>query len=603
MGRLSLNDKMGMNNTFDNNEYIKTVIDTCSAIQEMILPLCGKNAMFDLVVFKEDTRDYFNNVFSNDGIHVLKNIEFINPIQTFIANYIRYVAERVEKAAADGTSTAVYFTATVLKSAMMFAQLKNAQIENNKHFNKAAQMEFSKNLSNIVDDYITQIRNRMSNFKIEPSELSYEERQLLIRNLALTTSKGNTFIAECAVQLFSDIPPILYKYVTHKRSFNETDEDLKIVNPTCDFDVKVRLSANTVYNKNLGTEILYESCTIIPIPNLNAMNSKAVVDFLNKQKEVKPFIVLVNGGDDATNIYLEKELNREDVVFARYIAPNEILMDNPLEINVLQVVSGHDTINPLSVTDIEKCLINNVHCGVIDKTLSISNLFDKGNSYIHPSYHSEDNPAYTKLYKDIEGHIDLLEKSHNMKDVKQRLEEFVRVYMKLVCSRLPKLQIGGSSINHLFNINIVDDVLGVVSVAMKHGFVIDGVLKLKLLCNQLNDEFTDLYNNDLNPMLMNINNDMNEFITAIDDRIESLDSDVLNIVNMQSSGLSEQCTDMSFFDVFGDMDDASFSSDQQFIIQSFLAFDELFSRMKETLPKLIRTNTVIVKNGIVEKET
>lgn len=613
MPRISLNKDINTKNVIEHDEYLDIGIQTCKDIQRMILPLCGKMALNNLVVFKDDLRDYLGNVFSNDGIHVLKNIEYVNPVQTFISNYVRYIAERVENAAADGTSTAIYFAATFLECALSNIKadiVKGDRDNRTKSFCKE-RMLIIENTLYFFNEMIPRLKEDIKRFIIQTSELDYDLRKNFIFHLANTTTKGNTDLSDYVVTLFSDIPELLYQYISYKQSPNETDVDFSIEEVDCDFDIRVALSANTVYNQKLQTEILYEDCIVLPIPNINPMNAKALVEYIDTIKNDNPeqaIIVIVNGADDASNVYLEKNLNRENIVFSRYVAPNEVLQGNPLEIHALQVVCEREPINPISVKDIEKGAIHNVRCHIANHVIKLSNLFSGESNQLHPFFVDKSYDPYTKLCKEVESQIVFLESAHHLQNKRTQLEEFVRIYKKLVCNRLPNLLIGGSSVDHIHNINIVDDVLGAVSVALKHGFIVDGMSKFYLITSRFFCEYRTNYP-EYADIIERIDNSFLTFLKVIycDMNHNHNDSDFADMTScyvdndffarFTKLSIIDQCSGNLFVE-----DEFNRAGEGEYIVQSALSFKEFFRRLEETIPKLIKTNAVTVRNGIAEKE-
>jgi hypothetical protein len=567
--RIQLTSDLYKRNVVDFEDFSELIIKTLEQVQEDILPLSGKNALLDIVVFKDSATSYLNNVFSNDGIHILKNTEYINPIQTYIVNYIRHIAERVEDAASDGTSTAIFTAASFIKNA--FKELKHMREYSDTVYNT---MSNTVDIKNKIVQGLIDTQAKMKKQALYLNDLSRDDKEKAIYQLALTTSKGNEIMAQCAVDLFMDIPEVLYKYVSYQRSEIETDIDISIEKVEHDFALAVNPSANIEYNAHLSTELHYDLCDVVLIPNVNSVNVKSLLSYLDKNYTGdNNVIVVVNGADDHTNVFLEKELGVREIPFCKTVAFLPSFVNNPLELNILQVVSGLNIIDPLAIADFDKSTIKNVKCQLRNRTLYFYNLFENNDSILHPSYLNKDHKDYTKLCSELEKRINNLENKHEVKNVQQDLNEFVRLYSSMVCSRLPKLVIGGSSINHLYNINVVDDVLGVVSVALKEGVIFDTIPKLM---NYLpKDIFPDVLT------------DLKEFYKVTSGSFISI-SDTVDI------------DPDDFFISPNKWRKVSFSKLN--VVQSFKSIDELFNRIIETIPYLICTDRIIVRDGIMEKE-
>lgn len=568
--RIQLTSDLYKRNVVDFEDFSDLIIKTLEQVQYDILPLSGKNALLNIVVFKDNSTSYLNNVFSNDGIHILKNTEYINPIQTYIVNYIRHIAERVEDAASDGTSTAIFIAASFIKS--VFKELRHMREYSDTVDNT---MSNTIDVRNKIVQGLTNTREKMKGQALYLNDLSRDDKKKAIYQLALTTSKGNEVMAQCAVELFMDIPEVLYKYVSYQRSEIETDTDISIEKVEYDFALAVNPSANIEYNAHLSTELHYDRCDVVLIPNVNHVNAKSLLSYIDKNyTEDTKLIVVVNGADDHTNVYLEKELGIREIPFCKTVAFLPSFVNNPLELNILQTVSGLSIIDPLAITDFEKTTIKNVKCQLRNRTLYFYNLFESNGSILHPSYLSKDNEDYTKLCLELEDRINSLENKHEVKNIQQDLNEFVRLYSSMVCSKLPKLMIGGSSINHLYNINVVDDVLGVVSVALKEGIIFDTIPKL------------------INYLPMDI---FPEVINEL--------QDFYKVISGSSIRIHDKTDDIDPDDFFVGPDSwKKVSFNRTNIVQSFKSIDELFNRIIETIPYLICTDRIIVRDGIMEKE-
>lgn len=577
---------MGQTNVVDGDDLYKIIDETTTSIIDNLCVLCGKKALLDIIVFKEDANDYLNNVFSNDGIRILKRIEYVNPIQTYIANYIRYIAERVEKASSDGTSTAILFSAYLIGN--IFDELKKFHDEYKEKTDVVLSLRMIRDNTHVIKDHtisaLNSLRHEIKKYIINFDDVSRKDKEKLIYNLAYTTSKGNEFLAKTAVDLFIDIPPVLYKYVSYQRSQGETNEPLSVVDVDHDFSLKVLPSSNTVYNEKLGTELHYEKCNVIVIPYVNDTNANALISWIDERYvhsyDNKPLVVLVKGADDRTNVFLETSLGPRGITYCQAFSHLPTFVNNPLELHILQVVANKNIVNPITYEDFDKSLITDIECRLFNRELHFYGLY-VSSSYIHPSYITRENSDYVKICSELEERINDLENYHDKVSVKSDLIEFVRLYISLVCHKLPKLIIGGSSFEHLSNIDVVEDVLGVVSVAMKEGVIIDLVPKVIEVIKQL-----DTTGNDV------IYNIIDDFFSMY--------------FQLTYDELFDSKGNVNKFSVFNktndDWSNESFDTSQHLVVQSAKSFDELLARLIETLPKLICVDRVIVKNGVMTKE-
>ena len=306
-------------------------------------------------------------------------------------------------------------------------------------------------------------------------------------------------------------------------------------------------------------------------------------------KESTPLIIVYNGINDVDLSKLERIAGR-NVVLCRYLMYHPAFLNNPLELNVAQVISGKKPAIQKNVDEFSRSVIHNVKCRIYGKELFVYGLFDNEGSIIHPAYFDETNSDYHLLRKSLEERINELKQSHTKNAVAQELNEFVRIYRNLICSKLPILTIGGSTVNHLSNINVVDDVLGVVSVAMKHGVVLDVLPKLQ----------TALFNKtfvDVPSWKTHFRETVEEFCkltyrnrtvcTKLENVYESFD-ELKNFIFDQTECEWEILDDDNINKVV--------------VVQSYRAITETLTRLIETIPRLICTDQVIVQNSVVDNK-
>lgn len=580
--RIDLHSNINSNNTIDFADYYDLAFDVLESISNDIIWLCGKDALCNLVVFKKEAANYLNNVFSNDGIHILKSTEYINPIQNFIANFIRYISERVDAASSDGTSTAIYIATNVMMNVLNDIDNIRRKYDKDDIDDVSLIMKEINQYKKRFISTFTIIRNELKNYRITVDDLSIEDKKKFIYNLSYISSKGNDKLSSYMVELFSNIPNILFKYVSYTKAVGETEEDFTITKIDHDFAITITPSNNTEYNSKLGTELLFEECNLLVIPTLNSVNTLAIVEYIKKYKIVStlPLVLIVNGGDDSSIVKLEREIAYiyTDVILCKRMSYLPSFMDNPLELNILQVISGNDIIKPITVDDIEKSMIYNVKCRIYNKMLFVYNLFDCSESYpLHPSYVKEDNNDYNKLRYELEENISRIESMHDNYSHKDDLNEFIRLYTNLTCSKLSKLTIGGLAIDHLANINVTNDVLGVVSIALQHGFIIDAIPRLVKLFQKYDSENEELINDLIRFCKLNYSNNLYDIFdpnsTLFEDKFKFINQDLF---------------------VWNTLD----LDNHIPITQSYKSLDELLLRLIESIPRLLSIDKIIVKDGI-----
>ena len=614
MGDLTIiNANVGKTNVVSFGEFYTHSTTTLDDIIDMIIPMSGPNALTDLVITRHSAGDYMANVFSNDGIHLLKSMAYISPIEKYVADYVRYIAERVERAAADGTSTAIYFAAYLIKQ--LLSEVSAIRLEN-KSDNRDIQkinnittliLELSKSANYVFDSLI----NSLESMRIDIKSAGLDLKKTIISKLAHTTSKGNRLLTEFAVDIFSNLPEELYEHITYRRDDTESETDFRVDIPDYDAIVNIVASPLTPYNSKLSTELIWESCDLLICPSMFE-SGIFVNEYIRrrneeyKDKPIKPLVILYTGANDQDLIAIEKLIDVKNTALCRHTVYNPAFINNPLELNIIQAMGNIDPIRQMSLEDVELSVIRDVKCRIYGNELYIHNLFINEGSYIHPSYLRQDHHAYNKLRIDLEDEIKRLKTSHGKDSVRTNLNELVRLYRLLICSRLPVLTIGGSTVNHLANINVVDDVLGVVSVAMRHGVIIDMIPKIQYTVAKILEATQFSWLKYFNEAILNFihltygQNYVDTKFAAIRFQLRNKTIDDANMdEGPQHMDLDVDMRDLVFYgNEWYDFKTEGINSIN--VVQSYKAMLETLTRLKETIPRLICTDRIIVQDGVMD---
>ena len=590
-----LNANLDLMNVCSFEDFSNITISTLRQINDIIIPLCGPKAIHDLVIYPQMSSQFISNVFSNDGIHILKSIEHMSPIQSYIVNYVRYIAERVDRSAGDGTSTAIFVATNLI------IKLFEALVELHKNINVSTEPIMKKNrdimqlthaLSDEVSMVLHDLRLRLDEIKIDLKELDVDVRSKLIYQLAYTTSKGNHELSQFALTMFLNLPEDLYEQRNYRRSSVETEIDFKIETPEHDAMISVMPSNNTVYNAELFTELFLTNCDLLIYPYF-LYDVRILQDYIESRKETDrkdiPLVIVYNKINPETLSALERSIDSTLVTLCQYTIFHPVFNDNPIELLTVLAMASIDTTEWKTVSDFENSVIYNVECRLKDRVLFISNMFEAvEDDILHPNYISGSNANYNKLCKELESKIRAMKSAHTQNDNSRELSEFVRIYQNMICSKLPMLIIGGSSTNHLANINIVDDVLGAVSVVMRHGVVLDLIPKLiYLLENNANESL--IRHDFTTKILVDILYEFASLTYGSDDTGFDLSDSDAELGLHQIFLLASEST---WYTINEDYDSIQ-------VVQSYKAIHETITRLIETVPKLISIDKVIVPNSVM----
>ncbi len=601
-----LTSNLDSTNKLNSDEFSEIILKTVKVIKDTIYPLCGPNALTNMVIYQQMAGNFNSNVFSNDGIHMLRSLEFMSPIQTYIANYIKYISDRVEAASADGTSTAIILACDAITDIMNYLR-SPTEIENPKcGFNKALAALIK---SPAPEESLTDIKYKLAkrttrcasisfdldrtlealqHINIDLTRVPLELRDKLIYNLAFTTSKGNTTLSQFAVDIFSNIPPSLYGLSTYRREQLETDTPLKIEYKEHDVAVSVMPSSNSVYNHNLFTEIAHEDCAVLVIPEFIDQLDYVIeaTEALMASKKYSHVVILAQQVSQPDEVVITTKFSPKDVTLCFHTNYSKELINNPLELMIILASADKDYKTPESVEDLlNNQVIENIDAVVVNSNeLRLSHLYTCDTDYQHPLFKHRTNPFYNKLVKDIETRISQLKGSHNATNSKGELGAFMKLYKLLVCFRLPILVIGGTTTEHLANVNVIDDVNGVVSVSMKEGVIIDMLPKLYHILSDTSVLKTSV--RDLAKFVYHDRCDIEDNITG---RFS-----FINGYGQRAVSVNDPRTLLEY------MNDTTESAYKLTSVQSFKSIHETIRRLKETIPKLASVDQIIVPHSVAK---
>lgn len=552
--------------------FYEVAITTLSTLEGCIRPLCGAKALHNMIIHHQMTGEFNTNVFSNDGIHILSTIEFMSPIQTYICNYVKYVADRVESSAADGTSTAILLSIWYIRTALVIANtIRRSSDSTNEKRNRLHEefLEFS--------DSLVEMRTEIAKLRVPLLGNDSIDVGSIIYQLAYTSSKGNDILSKYAVTIYQHLPEELYQLSMYRKEAVETETQFRIEHVQHDASINVLPSARTEYNSSLYTEVDRKGVTMIVLPeNIGSMTH--VIEYIESLKDTTTHVVLLSYSLSASE---ENQFNTvlSPSFFTLCMHTNfrTVLVNNPLELMGVLAIAGNTYRLPVDIDMMPGVTINDVDIQIVGgNTLRLSNLVESSSDHIHPLYRSKESEFYNRLVSDITNKIRMLKESHQQTvGTKSEVAAFLELFRDLVCHSLPTLVIGGSTHDVLSNINVVNDVLGVVSVCMKEGVLIDALPKITCLSEGLHaydelspyleDYTTDMYNGKLPE-------GGHEGTTA------------MSCITQSDSGeyeweeLNTESTDC--------------------VIQSFRALDETYKRLLEVVPKLIMTEAVMVPNSV-----
>lgn len=474
-------------NAMDSEKMISLITNTLDTIYGVLREHCGPDAKLTL---QTDASGSSNRLvipaLTNDGISIVRNMEFLNPLQQRIAQVIAYVGERVDMKAHDGTTTSMMFAARFLSGILSTDFTDTISGFNKKTFiNTFMDMfleQFMKNPQVIKGEDILTRKSEWGNEEWSDTE-AYN---YLISRVVDISSKGNTQLAECVKEVFKDIPIELVGDVHYFTSPVEIAEPFSVMktedNP--EFILPAMARTDTKYFKDaLGTQYINPSVDVIISPD----DIGDGYDFTNKimdhisNPEREGDLVIICGKHDPRFMGFVDNFNAHNetkcFIFTAPIPGGTTFraMTHLQIINASGKVHSPYVALQMGYNQIERSIHKNISFKYRYGNVELSNVYkaENVNSY-NPRYTKKDFVPYTELMDTLSRMIDREENLHNPN--LDNLRYWKSVYADGMCwSKPPALVVGGTSMTAQANIDVVEDVLGSVVSVIKDGFVINGI--------------------------------------------------------------------------------------------------------------------------------
>lgn len=587
-------DNVGSTNLVDTATYKKLTIECCTTIINLLSNHCGRFSYNSLLIQHDkhaDPTSPFKNVFTKDGISIVKTLNFYNPIQNHIKDMIAYVGDRVDRVSYDGTTT----------SMLMFAMLlrRYCQIDSITHDHVDRLTSLLDMMGEVIELNKVTIPDLIAEFGITQEEAT----RFVVYTEAMVSSKGDVELANALAKVITRLPPELYSQFHFFQSEMESKDRFTIIDEDYDFQIEASFISPDLYNSNVGTEYVNDDCNLLVIQD-SLTTGHPFLPILRETLEE-----IIHSSEEERNKYTY--ITEKDIVIVAPEFASALIMDIksyntvnkhkivPIQmvgsasqkdirlcvVNALASTYSIDTILADRVNWYEHAFIKNAGISFKHRLLDFKNLYAKYEDAIYtPNYLARDTENAFRPFDDLFNEISAFLDKHIKKHVKVstnqellNLKHYIRIYQKMVCSKMCSLQISGSTHDSLADFSVVQDAFGAICATLERGFIFDG--------------FWAIYNNTDDPILKKI----------IDTVFMTMSHKTYNDLMVTKSN--------KYFYSFIDEDRNVFTSrldkkailnpeTTEVLIQPSAGFLELIRRMKELLPKLLLTTDVIVPNLI-----
>lgn len=474
------NDHHGITNYLSGYDFEKIVAETLSDIWEILTEHSGDLASHAMII-TETGMKFEPNIFTKDGIRILDSIEYISPIQKYIKNIITYVGDKVDRAAHDGTTTAMMIVCDFLHRVM--GDIESRCVNTN---------EFRDALISMKNHYMRNIdRVKMtveSTNLFLTEEFTRQDYQTILGFIGflqgLSSSGGDAELALAVSTAVEYTPKEALGQLEMLSAVSEQNDRFKVVREEASFTLFANPLIDNFYNKKLGTEFEVENAKVLVFPDaLHPGSTKldGFYQFITEVDDDHPVVIIAGElPGELIQLIARVNINRKNKITAfsdlnsRNSPYTQLIF---AESTAIAVTAG---ILPFSIDNSDRITDN--HLFIAKKVtyagtyLKLYDYYEKDpNSNLHPFYLNKDkNPYYTKFLEEI---IEIIEagSKHHM-NYKAMVDRAYTIKNQLMMTNVPMVYIGGTTTDNITSKLVLTDALGATIESITKGFLVSGIL-------------------------------------------------------------------------------------------------------------------------------
>lgn len=457
--------------------------------------------------------------FTKDGVTILSRLAATKPEEELCRRLIEFIGKRVDARCHDGTTTSMMMSSTCCYRWMQeVADLSRKD----RHLALKIIDDFILKMTESVDKYSFTVKELIAEVTKKNKKVSEEDiRKRIFYDTVMTSSKGDTELAEKLTEVLVSLPEELYSYTSFEHSNLETKDRFLVVSQEADFQLRGNIQSNTTLlpgNKFMGTAYEMEKAYLVVTGN-EVLDGSPEAIFLQQwiynrymptselKKDEKtgktekvivppveeldrPLVILsrnaANGNlVNIVNLYnnQQKDWNKKIFMYQFY---GEIDNSYPAFAKAIAAVAQSDECEDY-LTLTEALNYNSLTNAMIPckfygfgNTIEISNLYKRDGRKFHPFYYNKNKIKYHDLIEEMQNTIENQSKRHL--DVNKRMERFTKdvIYIMrcMICQEIKELRIGSTTHELFNNTTVVEDALGSAMSVVEDGVIMSGYQKI-----------------------------------------------------------------------------------------------------------------------------
>lgn len=429
--------------------------------------------------------------FTRDGISIIKNLQYVAPLEQHIKSILVYIGELVDDAAKDSTTTAMILAAqflkSLLKSGMDVYDTPGGIIRKY----KADVDAFMKYLQTTEGSTLEQWTKILIDSGLSAEAAEYKAAGKIAYAQAMSSSGGNVELARAMETIFSTCPKVCREYTSFYGTDRETDEEFIVDKLDYDFSLDCSIAHNSakVFNAALGTEYKRDGVTVI-------ISEEQLIDGTMCTENVR--------------VYLRDHPDETVVVIAPMYSPDLVkygastLGKHTFWQHVSTYRSGGDNymgdlmlaklLSKGELADEEDIkIVKDVTVHYRNGAMFLTNFYPEADEHavLHPYYKvfekvengelsiddcDINQRLYIKVIREVLAGLDLYRNQRLVNTDRETL--FIKALERMAAYRRTILRIGGATHSTIANQDVAKDVIGAIMTSLRDGFNSGGLVNL-----------------------------------------------------------------------------------------------------------------------------
>ena len=489
--RSIINSAYDITNVVPIEQEKERIVSTARKCFDILADHCGPHSDYAMLVDNNSIGlDFRPNVFTRDGIGIMKAVEFASPLQRYIKDLITYIGQRVDSMAKDGTTTAMMIASALI------ANVVSSRSEKNSVSLAQRQRELKEVIDRIIGiiDSCAYETDLMDTTKVSEQEAMRRAGDIAYVQ-ALSSSGGNRDLADAMREIFSQSPRSTWEFLSYKGSIKENDRPFSVDVDEFDFALKCMPGLNAMLQDTLGTEYIAENVRCYIYADALVDGDMRTEIFLGElaavPKEVDVSVFVTSAGRFASRI---KDLNvdrqQHPICVWEYASP-EMVGGQSMAYD-LMILAAQTGITPVDHSigmgrPLEYFVAPKLHWYA-----PAMHFYDcvptEKDSCLHPYFaHPEQSTEYYReVLQTCQAQLDLYANGHRPDG---KMEDFFRnVLNRLITVKRPTLRLGGTTHEQIANRDVAQDVQGAIMATLTHGCVLGFPVVYSRLKAELKDE-------------------------------------------------------------------------------------------------------------------